>query len=158
RLRMGARAAGERCRIRRRRRRARVRRRAQYAPARRRRPRLRHESAEQGFPPRQSTRRQHVRMRGFFQREDVRRKMSTSTKVIQDLADRDYRYGFVTDVEQEALPRGLDENVVRLISAKKGEPEWLLEWRLKAYRTWLTMKEPTWANVTYGPIDYQNII
>jgi Fe-S cluster assembly protein SufB len=84
--------------------------------------------------------------------------MSTSTQVIQDLANREYKYGFFTDVEQEAIPRGLNEDIVRLISAKKGEPEWLLEWRLKAYRAWLTMKEPAWANITYGPIDYQNII
>ena len=84
--------------------------------------------------------------------------MSTSTDVIQDLATREYKYGFFTDIEQETVPRGLSEDIVRLISAKKHEPEWLLEWRLKAYRTWLTMKEPTWANITYGPIDYQQII
>lgn len=84
--------------------------------------------------------------------------MSTSTDVIQDLANREYKYGFFTDIEQEAVPRGLGEEIVRLISAKKGEPDWLLDWRLKAYRTWLTMKEPTWANVKYDPIDYQNII
>jgi Fe-S cluster assembly protein SufB len=84
--------------------------------------------------------------------------MSTSTQTIEELASRDYRYGFVTDVEQESFPRGLNEDIVRLISAKKQEPEWLLEWRLKAYRTWLTMREPTWANVKYGPIDYQDII
>jgi Fe-S cluster assembly protein SufB len=84
--------------------------------------------------------------------------MSTSTQTIEELASRDYRYGFVTDVEQESLPRGLSEDIVRRISAKKEEPEWLLEWRLKAYRTWLTMREPTWANVKYGPIDYQDII
>jgi Fe-S cluster assembly protein SufB len=84
--------------------------------------------------------------------------MSTSTQVIQDLARREYKYGFVTDVEQEVVPRGLNEEIVRLISAKKGEPEWLLDWRLKAYRTWLSMKEPTWGNIRYGPIDYQQII
>jgi len=78
--------------------------------------------------------------------------------VIQDLANREYRYGFVTDVEQESVPRGLNEEIVRLISAKKQEPAWLLDWRLKAFRTWLTMKEPAWANIKYGPIDYQNII
>ena len=64
----------------------------------------------------------------------------------------------ITDVEQETIPRGLSEDVVRMISAKKDEPEWLLEWRLQAYRVWLTMKEPSWGNVKYGPIDYQNII
>jgi Fe-S cluster assembly protein SufB len=84
--------------------------------------------------------------------------MSTSTQVIQDLANREYKYGFFTDIEQEEVPRGLSEEIVRLISAKKQEPEWLLEWRLKAYRTWLTMTEPAWANIKYGPIDYQNII
>jgi Fe-S cluster assembly protein SufB len=84
--------------------------------------------------------------------------MSTSTQTIEQLASREYQYGFVTDVEQESAPRGLNEDIIRLISARKQEPEWLLEWRLKAYRTWLTMKEPTWANVTYGPIDYNNII
>jgi len=78
--------------------------------------------------------------------------------VIQDLANREYRYGFVTDVEQESVPRGLNEEIVRLISAKKQEPAWLLDWRLKAFRTWLTMKEPAWGNIKYGPIDYQNII
>jgi Fe-S cluster assembly protein SufB len=84
--------------------------------------------------------------------------MPTSTELIQDLANREYQYGFVTDIEQEAVPRGLSEDIVRLISAKKQEPEWLLEWRLKAYRTWLTMTEPTWGHIKYGPIDYQNII
>jgi Fe-S cluster assembly protein SufB len=84
--------------------------------------------------------------------------MSTSTEVIQDLANREYKYGFFTDVERDDIPRGLNEDVVRLISAKKNEPEWLLEWRLKAYRTWLTMEEPTWHNLTIAPIDYQDII
>ncbi len=84
--------------------------------------------------------------------------MSTSTEVIQELAGREDRYGFVTDVEQEIVPRGINEDTVRLISGKKNEPAWLLDWRLKAYRIWLTMKEPTWANLKYGPIDYQNII
>jgi Fe-S cluster assembly protein SufB len=84
--------------------------------------------------------------------------MSTSTQTIEQLASREYKYGFVTEIEQDAAPRGLTEDVIRLISAKKQEPDWLLDWRLKAYRTWLTMKEPTWANVKYGPIDYQDII
>ena len=66
--------------------------------------------------------------------------MSTSTQTIEELANREYKYGFVTDVEQDAAPRGLSEDIVRLISSKKGEPEWLLDWRLKAYRMWLTMK------------------
>jgi Fe-S cluster assembly protein SufB len=84
--------------------------------------------------------------------------MSTSTQTIEQLANREYKYGFVTEIEQESAPRGLNEDVIRLISAKKQEPAWLLAWRLKAYRTWLTMKEPTWGNVKYGPIDYQDII
>jgi len=83
--------------------------------------------------------------------------MSTSTEVVQELARREYKYGFVTDIEQEVVPRGISEDVVRLISEKKGEPAWLLEWRLKAYRVWQTMTEPTWGNIKYGPIDYQNI-
>jgi Fe-S cluster assembly protein SufB len=68
----------------------------------------------------------------------------------------EYRYGFVTPVEADTIPKGLNEEIVRLISAKKEEPAWLLEWRLKAYRHWLTMKEPTWANVKYPAIDYQD--
>ncbi len=84
--------------------------------------------------------------------------MSTSTQTIEQLATREYKYGFVTDVEQDSAPRGLDENIVHLISEKKHEPAWLLDWRLKAFRTWQTMKEPAWGNVKYGPIDYQQII
>src|SRR5512132_287147 len=84
--------------------------------------------------------------------------MSTSTETIEELATREYKYGFVTDVESETIPKGLSEDVVRLISQKKQEPEWLLEWRLKAYRLWLTMKEPTWQNVHYEPINYQDIV
>jgi Fe-S cluster assembly protein SufB len=83
--------------------------------------------------------------------------MSTSTDVIEQLANTDFKYGFVTDVEQDIVPKGLSEDVVRLISEKKGEPEWLLEWRLKAYRAWLKMTEPSWQNVKYDPIDYQNV-
>jgi Fe-S cluster assembly protein SufB len=84
--------------------------------------------------------------------------VSDSTNTIEVLANQEYKWGFVTDIEADAIPRGLSEDVVRLISAKKGEPEWLLEWRLKAYRHWLTLKEPDWANVQYPPIDYQDII
>jgi Fe-S cluster assembly protein SufB len=75
-----------------------------------------------------------------------------------ELTDREYKAGFVTDIEAETIPAGLSEDVIRLISAKKNEPEWLLSWRLKAYRHWLTMKEPTWQNVHYPPIDYQSIV
>src|SRR6187401_3654360 len=83
--------------------------------------------------------------------------MSTATETIEQLANREYKYGFVTEVESETIPKGLNEDVVRLISQKKNEPEWLLEWRLKAFRLWLTMKEPTWQNVKYDPINYQDI-
>ncbi len=75
--------------------------------------------------------------------------MSDSTNTIETFANQEYKWGFVTEIEADAIPRGLSEDVVRLISAKKNEPEWLLEWRLKAYRHWLTMKEPEWANVHY---------
>ena len=80
-----------------------------------------------------------------------------SKAAVRELTGQEYRHGFVTDIEEELAPKGLSEDIVRLISHKKGEPSWLLEWRLRAYRNWLTMKEPTWANVTYGPIDYQAI-
>ena len=84
--------------------------------------------------------------------------MSDSANTIETFANQEYKWGFVTDIEAESIPRGLNEDVIRLISRKKNEPEWLLEWRLKAYQHWLTMKEPTWANVHYPPIDYQDII
>jgi len=77
---------------------------------------------------------------------------------IREVASREYKYGFVTDLETDAVPRGLNEDVIRLISAKKNEPDWLLEWRLRAYCRWLTMEEPRWQNVHYEPIDYQDII
>ena len=81
--------------------------------------------------------------------------MSTSSQTIQDLASREYKYGFETLVEADTFPKGLNEDIVRAISAKKQEPEWLLEFRLKAFRLWQTMTEPTWHNVHYAPIDYQ---
>ena len=80
------------------------------------------------------------------------------TERIRDLAEQEYKYGFVTDIEAEAVPSGLNEDIVRLISAKKKEPAFMLEWRLKAYRHWLTMTEPQWANVRHPPIDYQDIV
>ncbi len=83
--------------------------------------------------------------------------MTTQTRIIEEFANREYAAGFVTDVEQDTLPPGLDEGVIREISARKGEPEWMLEWRLKAYRHWLTMTEPRWPNVSYPKIDYQAI-
>ena len=84
--------------------------------------------------------------------------MAKEPNTTEQLATQEYKYGFITDIDQETIPRGLSEDVVRIISAKKDEPSWLLEWRLKAYRHWLTMEEPRWANVRYAPIDYQNII
>jgi len=78
---------------------------------------------------------------------------SIETQVLQP-----YKYGFVTDIESDDVPAGLSEDVIRLISAKKGEPEFMLEWRLKAYRQWVKMTEPTWANVKHPPIDYQSIV
>ena len=83
--------------------------------------------------------------------------MVTQDKIIEEFANREYEHGFVTDVEQETLPPGLDEDVIRFISAKKDEPEWLLEWRLKAYRHWLELSEPRWPNVSYPEIDYKAI-
>jgi Fe-S cluster assembly protein SufB len=84
--------------------------------------------------------------------------MSTETSTIESLATQDYKYGFHTDIETETIPRGLNEDVVRLISSKKGEPEWLLEWRLKAFRHWQTLTEPHWLNAQYPHIDYQDVI
>ncbi len=80
------------------------------------------------------------------------------TATVKTLVNQPYKYGFVTDIESEAIPRGLNEDVIRLISAKKKEPEFMLEFRLKAYHQWLKMTEPTWPHVTYPPIDYQNIV
>ncbi|HUY69303.1 MAG TPA: Fe-S cluster assembly protein SufB, partial [Alphaproteobacteria bacterium] len=74
----------------------------------------------------------------------------------QDLATQKYKYGFVTEIESETAPKGLSEETVCFISAKKNEPQWLLDWRLKAYRHWLTQTEPGWARITHPPIDYQN--
>ncbi|HEV8260434.1 MAG TPA: Fe-S cluster assembly protein SufB [Burkholderiales bacterium] len=77
--------------------------------------------------------------------------------VIQNLVNQPYKHGFVSDIESDVVPKGLNEDVIRLISAKKAEPEWLLEFRLKAYRHWLTMREPAWPNVKYPKIDFQDI-
>jgi len=81
---------------------------------------------------------------------------AVTKKIARDLAEQKYKYGFVTLIESDTAPKGLSEDTVRFISAKKNEPAWLLEWRLKAYRHWLTMKEPDWASVTHPPIDYQD--
>jgi Fe-S cluster assembly protein SufB len=87
--------------------------------------------------------------------------MSTNTDTIRNLAQQDYKWGFVTEIEEERIPKGLNEDVIRLISAKKNEPEFMREWRLKAYRHWASLEradaEPKWANIRYGPINYQDI-
>ncbi len=80
-----------------------------------------------------------------------------TNKIIQEIANQEYKYGFQTDIASDTVPKGLSEDVIRFISTKKKEPAWLLEFRLKAYRHWLTMKEPHWAHVTYPAIDYQDI-
>ena len=77
--------------------------------------------------------------------------------IIDEAISQDYKYGFVTDIEQDTIPPGLNEDVIRVISAKKGEPDWLKDWRLKAYKNWKKMKNPSWANITYPSIDYQSI-
>ncbi|MGB5289392.1 MAG: Fe-S cluster assembly protein SufB [Ignavibacteriaceae bacterium] len=82
---------------------------------------------------------------------------STEVSKIEELANKEYKYGFVSEIEADTLPKGLNEDIIRQLSAKKNEPEFMLEWRLKAYRHWLTMKEPHWPNVTYAPVDYQNL-
>jgi Fe-S cluster assembly protein SufB len=84
--------------------------------------------------------------------------MATSTDNIEELANQDYKYGFVTDVEQEAIAPGLNEDIIRLISSKKQEPEWLLEWRLKAFGVWQTLTPPSWHNVKFPPVNFQDII
>jgi Fe-S cluster assembly protein SufB len=83
--------------------------------------------------------------------------MTDEQKIIDDAISQEYKFGFVTEIEQDKIPPGLNESVIRLISQKKEEPEWLLDWRLKSYRRWINMKEPTWANVSYSKVDYQAI-
>ena len=88
--------------------------------------------------------------------------MGTDTRTIEALANQEYKWGFVTEIDADAAPKGLNEDIIRLISAKKHEPAFMLEWRLKAYRYWSKLEkeqaEPKWANIKYGPIDYQDII
>lgn len=83
--------------------------------------------------------------------------LSDDMKVLDELTTSEYKWGFVTDIESETAPKGLNEDVIRLISTKKNEPEWMTEWRLKAFRYWLKMEEPHWPNVNYPPIDYQDV-
>ena len=82
----------------------------------------------------------------------------TEKDILQDIAGKEYEHGFVTDVEQEFIPKGLNEDIIRLISSKKEEPEWLLEFRLDAFRRWQKMKMPTWAHLDIPEIDFQDII
>ena len=84
--------------------------------------------------------------------------MKSKNQAVRDFTAQEYKYGFVTDVETDTIPKGLSEDVIRLISGKKNEPSFMLEWRLKAYRHWLTMKEPQWSNVHYPAINYQDIV
>jgi Fe-S cluster assembly protein SufB len=84
--------------------------------------------------------------------------MNDTLSTIEKTVLSDYKYGFVTDIEADAAPRGLDEDTIRFISAKKNEPQWMLDWRLKAYQHWLKMEEPNWANIKYPPINFQDII
>jgi len=86
------------------------------------------------------------------------REAENELRTIEKTVFSDYKYGFVTEIEADEAPKGLNEDVIRFISARKKEPLWMLEWRLKAYRHWLTMKSPDWANIKYPPIDYQDII
>ena len=82
----------------------------------------------------------------------------TQDEILEDVVNSEYKYGFVTDIEADNAPVGLTEETVRFISAKKEEPEWMLEWRLKAFRDWQKMIEPQWANVHFPKVDFQNII
>jgi len=84
--------------------------------------------------------------------------MSTEVSSIEELTNKEYKYGFVTDIDSDTFAKGLNEEVIKALSKRKNEPEFMLEWRLKAYKHWLTMEEPTWANVHYNKIDYQDII
>jgi Fe-S cluster assembly protein SufB len=83
--------------------------------------------------------------------------MSDEMKVVEDLTQSEYKWGFVTDIDADEAPKGLNEDIVRFISAKKNEPEWMTEWRLKAFRKWLEMNEPKWPKVDYPPVDFQDI-
>ena len=88
--------------------------------------------------------------------DPVQNTVLTTGETISSNAGDKYKYGFVTDIESDRAPKGLNEDIVRFIAQKKNEPEWMLEWRLRAYRHWLTMSEPKWAFVEYPPIDYQD--
>jgi Fe-S cluster assembly protein SufB len=84
--------------------------------------------------------------------------MPEELKMLEETVSKEYEYGFVTDIETDVIKKGIDEDIIRLISSKKNEPDWMLEWRLKAYHQWMKMEEPTWPNVKYPKINYQDII
>ncbi len=84
--------------------------------------------------------------------------MSKDTEILEELTSSEYKYGFESNIEADSAPKGLNEDIIKFISSKKEEPTWMLEWRLKAYKHWLTLKEPEWANVNYPKIDFQDVI
>ena len=86
------------------------------------------------------------------------KKKQTEEELLNEVTSSEYKYGFTTDIESDTIPKGLSEEVVRIISAKKSEPEWMLEYRLNAYKAWLEMEEPNWANVSYKKPNYQDVI
>ena len=88
----------------------------------------------------------------------VEEELSESMQILEEQTKSDYKYGFTSDIEMDTFEKGLTEDTVRALSAKKNEPAFLLEYRLKAFRHWLTLEEPTWPNVDYPPVDYQDII
>ena len=85
-------------------------------------------------------------------------KQQQEERLLEEVTSSEYKYGFTTNIESDTIPKGLSEDVVRLISKKKNEPDWMLEYRLKAYNVWLTMEEPDWANISYKKPNYQDII
>ena len=91
------------------------------------------------------------------QRNKMNDTLKKENTIIDETIGQDYKYGFVTDIEQETIPPGLNEDVIQIISAKKGEPDWLKEWRLKAYKNWKKMKNPSWAKIKFPDINYQSI-
>ena len=84
--------------------------------------------------------------------------MANDDQILEEFTSKEYEHGWTVDIEADQAPKGLSEEIVRFISLKKNEPEWLLEWRLKAYRHWLTLEEPNWANIEYPKINYHDII
>src|ERR1019366_6501130 len=102
------------------------------------------------------SRRARLQVARYLQKGSV--PMSTPATLIEELANQEYKWGFVTEIEADTIPKGLSEDVIRMISAKKNEPGFMLEWRLKSYRQWLTMDEPKWSTVRYPAIDYQDIV